>query len=361
MSRTERLKKLRKSLKSLDAFLVTDMNNVRYLTGFTGSSGFVLLTKERGVFATDSRYEEQAAKEVRGRLPGEEFPYEVVVEKNSMFLAVRGLVRKMGIERLGVEASVSYEAFSRFSAYAPQVRAVSGAVQKLRQIKGADELRRIREAVRRAEAAFLEVKPHIRAGVKERAIALRLEDRLRKKGCRRIPFDIIVASGPNSAMPHAGVTERRLSPGDLVTLDWGGEAEGYYSDMTRTLLLRGRDMGRKKEIYSLVLKANGQARAAVAPGAGSREIDGAARDIIKKAGYGNCFGHGLGHGVGLQVHELPRITWSANVTLREGMVVTIEPGVYVSGLGGVRIEDMVAVDKRGAELLTSLPRKLEVI
>jgi Xaa-Pro aminopeptidase len=163
-------------------------------------------------------------------------------------------------------------------------------------------------------------------------------------------------------MPHAGATERKMAPGDLVVIDWGGEAGGYCSDMTRTLLIRGgRRTAGKREIYALVLEAGRRAVSSVAPGAEAGRLDGAARGVIEKAGYGRHFGHALGHGVGLEVHELPRIARGREGRIREGMVFTIEPGIYVPGLGGVRIEDMVAVGRRGAELLTSLPRGLEAV
>ncbi|NIR13308.1 MAG: M24 family metallopeptidase, partial [Desulfobacterales bacterium] len=227
--------------------------------------------------------------------------------------------------------------------------------------KEATELAAIRRAVKRAEEAFLEVKPRIRAGVTENSIALRLEERLRRKGCRRIPFDIIVASGPNSSLPHAKPTGRRLKPGDLVTIDWGGEADGYFSDMTRTFLLRGPDMSEKKKIYHLVLAAQMEGLRVLAPGKGGRTVDSRARDVIKKAGYARYFGHGLGHGVGLDVHELPRLSPLSSGKLRKKMVVTVEPGVYVPGLGGVRIEDMAVLEEGGARRLTSLPRRLEIL
>ncbi|MDP2277509.1 MAG: M24 family metallopeptidase, partial [Nitrospirota bacterium] len=209
--------------------------------------------------------------------------------------------------------------------------------------------------------AFLAVKPYIKTGAKEKRLAMMLEENLKREGCKCIPFDIIVASGRNSSMPHAKPSEKRLDTGDLVVIDWGGEAGGYFSDMTRTLLMRGDDTGKKKEIYKIVLDANRKAVSAISPGIDSREIDNSARDVIKKAGYAGFFGHGTGHGVGLQVHESPHITWNRKERIREGMVFTIEPGIYVPGVGGVRIEDMVLVKPKGAEVLTRLPRKLEVI
>jgi Xaa-Pro aminopeptidase len=348
----KRLEKTKRFLKDVDGFLVTDIHNVRYLSGFTGSSGVLLITKSNNIFLTDFRYREQAEKEVAG--------CDIVIENKGRLAVIRHLLKKLGIKKLGVESSVSYEFFKKLSVFCSP-KAFRNAVEKLREVKDGAEINCIKEAVRRAEAAFLEVKPYIRAGVKERAIALRLEERLKRKGCRRIPFDIIVASGQNSAMPHAVATEKRLEAGDLVVIDWGGESDGYFSDMTRTLLIKGKDLGRKKEIYRLVLEANRKGISAVREGAEFREIDNSARDIIKQAGYGKYFGHAVGHGVGLQIHELPRVTWKRKGRIKKGMVFTVEPGVYIPGLGGVRIEDMVVVGGQEADLLTSLPKKLEIV
>jgi Xaa-Pro aminopeptidase len=231
----------------------------------------------------------------------------------------------------------------------------------VRAVKDEGEASLIKEAIRRAEKAFLEVKPFIRGGVRENTIARRLEERLRRQGVKHLPFDSIVASGPNSAMPHAGVTERKLAPGDFVVVDWGGEAGGYYSDMTRTLLLRGPSMAKKREIYGVVRRAQRRGIESVGSRVKASQIDNSARDVIKKAGYGRYFGHSLGHGVGLEVHEAPRISGRNRASVREGMVFTVEPGVYVPGLGGVRIEDMVMVRRSGADVLTSLPRGLEIV
>ncbi len=351
----KRLTEIRESLKGkgVDGFLVTDVNNVRYLTGFTGSSGFLLITKTKDIFATDFRYKEQAETEVRG--------WDILIEKGERTTTVSRLLTSLGIDRLGFESSVSYEFFRKLSIGGFKLRALKNIVERLRAIKDHWEVNLIREAVRRAESAFIEVRPHIKAGVKEKEIALRLEERLKKMGCNRIPFDIIVASGVNSSMPHAKTTEKRLNAGDLVVIDWGGEAGGYFSDMTRTLLMKGANIARKKEIYQAVLEANKKAVSAISPGIESKKIDNSARDIIKKAGYSEFFGHGTGHGIGLAVHESPHITWTKKETIRENMIFTVEPGVYVPGVGGVRIEDMVVVGKKKADLLTTLPRELEII
>jgi len=339
--------------KRLDGLLVTDINNVRYLTGFSGTSGFALITGKEAFFITDFRYGEQATEEVKG--------WNIVIEKGKRTRTIRDLSKKSRVSRLGFESSVSYAFHERLSRTSPGLHVAEGLVEKLRKRKDQSEINSIREAVRRAEAAFLDVKPYIRCGTRELTVALRLEERLKKRGCRRVPFDVIVASGSNSVMPHARPTERKLIKGDLLVIDWGGEADGYFSDMTRTFLMKGGlRSGRKKEIYRTVLEANRKAISSICPGLESRKIDAAARGTIRKAGYGEFFGHGTGHGVGLQVHESPRITWSVSEIIMENMVFTIEPGIYIPGLGGVRIEDMVVVGKKKARMLTSLPKELEI-
>lgn len=353
---SSRIHLLRETLrrKRLDGFLVTDINNVRYLTGFSGTSGFALITGKETFFVTDFRYREQSAAEVKG--------WDIVIEKGKRIRTIQDLSKKNGVSRLGFESSVSYQFYERLSRTGPGLQAVEGLVEKLRERKNESEINSIKEAAGRAEAAFLDVKPYIRCGTRELSVALRLDERLKKRGCRRVPFDVIVASGPNSVMPHARPTERKLMKGDLVVIDWGGEADGYFSDMTRTFLMKGDPRsGKKKEIYRTVLEANRKAITYICPGLESKKIDEAARATIRKAGYGEFFGHGTGHGVGLQVHESPRITWSVSGIIRENMVFTIEPGIYIPGLGGVRIEDMVVAGEKKAHTLTSLPKELEIL
>ncbi|MEW5746574.1 MAG: Xaa-Pro peptidase family protein [Nitrospirota bacterium] len=350
-----RLRRLQKDIrtKGIDALYVGSMKNVRYLTGFTGSSGFALVTRDRGIFATDFRYTEQAAAEVRG--------YELESERGPRIKAVKSLLKRLGIRKLGFETSISYELYEALEALPVQLLPQKGLVERMRLIKSAEEIATIHEAVRRAERAFLAIKPRIKAGVKEREIALRLEEQLKREGCRSIPFAIIVAAGRNAALPHAQPTEKKIQKGDFVIIDWGGEADGYYSDMTRTLLMAGPSLPEKKKIYDLVNDAREKAIGSVRKGVRTRAIDAAARDTIAKAGYGAYFGHGTGHGVGLDVHEAPRISWLRSEPVMEGMVFTVEPGIYIPELGGVRIEDMVAVEQGKGRVLTSLGRGLEII
>jgi len=350
-----RLALLRRFLKKkrLDGFLVLDLSNIRYLTGFTGSSGLLFITRKEQFFLTDFRYKEQSEREVKD--------WTVIIEKGDRVRRIANLCRKTGTRSIGVESSAPYSFYCQLSRSGVPAMAVDGLVERLRAVKTSSEVARIKRAVERAEEAFLEVKPFIRPGVSEWSLAQRLADRLRRKGCRKLPFDIIVASGAQSALPHAKPTEKKISRGDFVLIDWGGEADGYYSDMTRTLLVSGENTRRQEEMYNVVLEANETAIAAVKPGVRSKDIDRAARECIRRSGYGDFFGHGTGHGVGLQVHEAPRISWQKSTAIAENMIFTIEPGIYVPGIGGVRIEDMVVVRKTGAEVLTSLRKELDIL
>ena len=339
--------------KRIDGIVIANIRNIRYLTGFRGSSGFVVVTKGKGLFFTDFRYKEQAQKEVDG--------WEIGIERGRRIEAIRSIIKKIGIKTLGFETSISYELYECLSTLPVKLMPQKGIIENLRKIKDKEEIFKIKKAVERAEKAFLKVKPRIRAGIKEKEIALRLEEEIKRQGCRHVPFDVIAASGKNSSMPHARPTEKKIEKGDFVIIDWGGEADGYYSDMTRTFLMNGSYVSDKIEIYKLVQKAQQKAIDAIGLRMKTQEIDSAARDVIKKAGYGDFFGHGTGHGIGLDVHEPPYVSWFKGERIREGMVFTVEPGIYIPDKGGVRIEDMALVKNRKAELLTSLSRELEII
>jgi Xaa-Pro aminopeptidase len=340
--------------KGINGMLVSHIGNIRYLTGFTGSSACLLITEKDRIFFTDPRYEEQSKREVRGA--------DIVIEREERPRQILEKARSLGIKVLGFESTVSYAFYKSLLRKGLRVKSITNLVEELRRVKGALELKMITAAIERAEKAFLEVKPYIRPGFSERHLALRLEAELKGRGCAAIPFDIIVAAGRNSAMPHAKPTDNRVKQGDFVMFDWGGEAGGYFSDMTRTFLMRGgKDLSRKLEIYKTVLNANVKAIDSVREGIAARMVDKTARDVIKKAGYGNLFGHGTGHGVGLDVHELPRVSRFGRETIRSGMVFTIEPGIYLPAVGGVRIEDMVLAEKAGHKVMTSLPKKIEIL
>ena len=350
-----RIKSLQRAMrvKRVDAFLVLNIKNIRYLTGFTGSSAFAFITRDRSFFFTDFRYKEQAENEVRYSERG--------LEKGKRIFLIKNLMKKLGIKVLGFESSVPFDFYDVLRQLQVTLTPLNGLVEQLRLVKDSEELQSIKEAIKRAEEAFMATKPRIRPGITESAVALRLEEELKKRGCRRIPFDIIVASGRHSSMPHAGQTDKKLERGDFVIIDWGGEAGGYYSDMTRTLLLAGPDMSPKKKIYDIVNRAREKAISEVREGIKSSDIDAAARNFINDAGYGDYFGHGTGHGIGLDVHEGPRISWMSREPLSSGMIFSIEPGIYVPDFGGVRIEDLVLVEGDTGRTLTTLNRKLEII
>ncbi len=339
--------------KGIDGIIVTDLKNIRYLSGFKGSSACLLLTRKHRFFFTDFRYMEQSQKEVAG--------FDIFIEKEERPRLVLEKAKSLGITTIGFESTASYAFYKSLLRKGLTVRAVTNFVEDMRRVKESTELDLIEKAVRRAEKAFSEIRPYIRAGVKEVQLAARLEEALKKNGCAVLPFDIIVAAGANSSMPHARPGDNKIRAGDLIVIDWGGEAGGYYSDMTRTFLMRGANIGKKKEIYMTVLKANLAGIGAVKEGASARMVDRAARDEIKNAGYGDFFGHGTGHGVGLNVHELPRISRLGRESIKAGMVFTIEPGIYLPGLGGVRIEDMVVAGGRNCRVMTRLPKGLELL
>jgi|Deesub1362A_J573_1020465.scaffolds.fasta_scaffold04794_4 Xaa-Pro aminopeptidase len=338
----------------IDGLLVTNLINIRYLSKFTGSSAFMILTEGNGVFVTDFRYEEQAKKEVKD--------YEIRIEKGERTGEIIKICHDLKIKKLGFESEdVTYGFYVKLRRKI-RVKPIRDLIESLRAVKSDEEIRAIKRAIKRAERAFRKLIPHIREGVTERAIAMRLETFLKEEGCKKLPFEVIVASGHMAALPHATPGNRRIKRGDLVVIDWGGEYNGYFSDMTRTLIVgRGDDLAEKRKIYNCVLEAQERAIKSVRAGMLSTHVDKEARDYIKRSGYGEYFGHGTGHGVGLEVHEAPVISWRKREILKKNMVFTIEPGIYIPGLGGVRIEDMILVKNNRAEVLTSLPKKLKII
>jgi Xaa-Pro aminopeptidase len=347
---------LRKKLSKLavDGILITDLNNVRYISGFTGSSAYILLTKKHAVFVSDFRYREQIRTEVKN--------YTVIIEHTERTKEIKEICKKYGIKTLGFEDhNVTYGFYRKLLKTKIKLKPLINTVGSLRIIKSPEEISFIKASVKRAESAFRKLQPLIKAGTTEQKLAMKMEELLRAEGCKMLPFAVIVASGSMSALPHAQPTTRRLQKGDLVVIDWGAEYKGYFSDMTRTLLLKSRNISRQRELYYNVLEAQKKAVKSVRAGIKSAEIDAAARDYIDQKGYGDFFGHGTGHGVGLEVHEKPVVSWRNKETIKENMVFTVEPGIYIPGFGGVRIEDMVLAGKKEAEVLTSLPKKLKII
>ncbi len=338
----------------LDALLVTALPNIRYLTGFSGSNALLVVSALECVLFTDFRYETQVADEVWAGAS-------VKIEPTSLWAGLWPSVAAMtGVERIGFEsAHLLHRDFARLLEQGGrwQWRPTADMVESLRVVKDAGEVALIRRAVGMAERALERTLATLRPGLTETMGAGVLEPHLREEGSEAFPFPSIVASGPRSALPHARAGDRCLEAGDFVLLDFGAVANGYCSDMTRTVVL-GSATARQREIHAVVREANARASGAVRAGMQGMAADAVARDYIEACGHGDAFGHSLGHGIGLEVHEAPRLARTVESLLAPGMVVTIEPGIYRPGWGGVRIEDDVLLTDSGAEVLTTFPRHL---
>lgn len=351
----ERIDCIRKQLeaKKADVFLVTNPVNRRYLTGFTGSAGLVWISTDKQAILTDFRYIEQVKTEC---------PDWELVKIEDPINTLKALISEQNINKIAYEKDhVTVGQLQQWEEkLSVEFIPIAGWVQELRMIKDKEEIEYIRKAAKIGDEAFADLLPNIRPGTTERDLALELEFLMRKAGADGMSFEPIVAAGPQSALPHARPGERILSVGDFVVFDFGCIVKGYCSDMTRTVVI-GEPEEKHLIIYDLVLKAQMESLSAVAPGRTGAEIDAIAREIINDAGYGEYFGHGLGHSVGLEIHENPRLSKNDNTILRPGMVVTVEPGVYLPDFGGVRIEDLVVVTEEGYEVLTSTFKELYVV
>ncbi len=335
-----------------DACIVLGRENLRYFCGFTGTAGVLVLSPDHRLFLTDSRYTTQARAEV---VADEVREYKV--QSDGLIAALKDA----GLKKVGFEGQLAYSQVAEFREKGEPDwcwEMIGKELQNLRSVKSAGEVAAIEAAARLNVEAFQDILPLIRPGRSEREIALQLEFALKKRGAEEKAFDFIVASGARGALPHGVASDRKLEAGELVTIDFGCRVAGYHSDETVTLAL-GEPQPQAREIFDLVLAAHDRALAAVAPGVALVEIDRLARELIAEAGYGEFFGHGLGHGVGLDVHELPQLSPRSTVTAEEGMVFTVEPGIYLPGRYGVRIEDMVVVTAEGSRRLTSLPKQFQ--
>lgn len=356
--RPERLEALRRELaaRELDALVVCSLPNIRYLTGFTGSSALVLVTATAVEFLSDFRYRVQAAKEV-GDLA------RVNTESGGLWQRlIKLLPEHPAVSSLGFEAHVlTANDAARFASEAAKpwrFVPVTELVEAQRQVKSPEEVEAIRRAGAVAADALAATLPAIRAGQTELEIAALLEGALRRCGSEWFPFPTIVASGPRSALPHARTSRRVVSPGDLLLLDFGAIVDGYCSDVTRTCVVGAEPSQRQRELHAAVLEAQSAAIAGMRSGLTGRQADALARDVLAARGLGEAFGHSLGHGIGLEVHEGPRLASTVEEVLPAGVVVTVEPGVYLEGWGGVRIEDDVVLNPGGAERLTEIPSEL---
>ncbi|MBU0485454.1 MAG: Xaa-Pro peptidase family protein [Proteobacteria bacterium] len=344
-------------VRKLDAILISQPENRRYLSGYTAtdhsiaeSSGVLLVSvHDMPLLLTDSRYALQAEAEA--------FGFEVMLYDRGMLALLKKVLKKRGVCRLGFESHYFLHATAlKLARVAEKVGTelvpLTGLVEKFRQGKDVDELEKIRASVRLNEEVFQEVYASLRVGMTERQVALAIETTMRKKGASAPSFETIVAAGPNGALPHAVPSDRPLQTGEPIIIDMGTVLNGYCSDMTRTVVLGEPDL-KTRDLIRVVRRAQLAATAKIRAGITGREADRAAREIIKQAGYGKNFGHGLGHGVGLAVHEAPSLSSRNRKKLRAGMVVTIEPGIYLPGWGGIRLENMAVVTTDGCEILNA--------
>ncbi|TCP70617.1 M24 family metallopeptidase [Baia soyae] len=354
----KRLANLRREMMSqgIEVYLITNPYNRRYITGFTGSSGVAIVTEKEAVFVTDFRYIDQVKAEC---------PHFRLELQSSLDIwhTVRESIKKLGLKKVSFEAT--HMTFAQFQALsqgdssieyipAPQI------IEELRMIKSEDELSIIRQAATIADRTFEQIIQYIQPGLKESEVQLRLKVLMMEMGATGPSFDIIVASGWRGALPHGVASDKVIEKGDLVTLDFGAAYQGYVSDLTRTVMV-GKPNEKQKEIYDIVLEAERKAVDALRPGMTGMEADAVARDLITQRGYGAYFGHGTGHGIGLEVHEGPRLSQAGSNVLKPGNVVTVEPGIYLSDFGGVRIEDDVLITESGHEVLTHCTKELIIL
>jgi Xaa-Pro aminopeptidase len=351
-----RVNKLREQMKknNLSGFLVTSPYNLRYLTNFTGTTGLAVITPEKAIFITDFRYTEQAAAQAQG--------FEIIKNEGPIFDEVVALAEKEQLENLAFEETyISFAEYSLLEEITPcDLIPVAGMIEELREIKDEEEIAIIEKACSIADAAFKNILTLIKPGMTEIEIANQMDFYMRSLGASGVSFDTIVASGVRSAMPHGVASEKTIEKGDFVTLDFGCYYQGYVSDMTRTFAI-GEPDSRLKEIYQIVLEAQLKVIDAAKPGMTGIQLDKIARDHISSYGYGAAFGHSTGHGIGLEIHEGPNVSFRADKQFVPGNVITDEPGIYLPGLGGVRIEDDLLITAEGNRVLTHSPKELIIL
>lgn len=349
-----RVEKLRAVMEKehVDGFLVTNPYNLRYLSNFTGTAGVAIITPTKAFFVTDFRYTEQAAEQASG--------FEIVKHTGPIFEEVASICQREEIEALAFEESVmsfaeytSLEALVEESALVP----VSGLIEALREVKDEAEIALIQKACEIADKGFAYIIEQIKPGMTEIQVANQLDFYMRSLGATSVSFETIVASGVRSAMPHGVASHKVIEKGDMITLDFGCYYEGYVSDMTRTFAI-GEPGAKLREIHQIVLEAQLQVNAVAKAGMSGVELDAVARDYIASHGYGEAFGHSTGHGIGLEVHEGPNVSFKAPKIFVPGNVITNEPGIYLPGIGGVRIEDDLLITATGNKVLTHSPKEL---
>ncbi|MDS9471095.1 Xaa-Pro peptidase family protein [Sporosarcina pasteurii] len=354
--RNLKLTNLRKQLEKehIDALLITNPYNRRYMTEFTGTAGVALVSAKDAVFITDFRYTEQAEKEIEG--------YRIVQHTKTIIEEVAAQVKNMNVKTVGFEKDDL--SFGLYELYNKEIEAelkpVSGIVEKLRMVKTTEELEILQQAAKIADDAFQHIIDYIRPGITELDVSNELEFFMRKQGATSSSFSIIVASGLRSALPHGVATDKVIESGDFVTLDYGALYNGYISDITRTVAV-GEPSEKLKEIYAVTLEAQERALQSIKPGMTGIEADRIAREYIASKGYGEAFGHSTGHGIGLEVHEGPALSFRSETVLEPNMVVTVEPGIYLPEIGGVRIEDDIVITEDGNKRLTFATKELLIL
>ena len=352
-----RLDRLRSAMEQcgLEALFVSHPHNRMYMSGFTGTAGYLLITATKAYLLTDFRYLTQASEQASY--------FEVVEHEPKVMGTVKSLLTSLKIDHLGFEQQhLSYAAYREYAASLGGIRLVPAdpLVERLRMVKDEAEIAVMREAAELADRTFEHVVQLLKPGLTERDVAFEIEFFMRKHGATSVSFDTIVASGERSALPHGKASDRVLRPNEFVKLDFGAYYKGYCSDITRTVML-GKPSDRHKQLYDIVLEAQMTALEQIKPGMTGKQADAIAREIIEKYGYGDQFGHGTGHGLGLEIHEAPRLSPQSDTVLEPGMTVTVEPGIYIPGFGGVRIEDDVVVTERGLERLTQATKQFIII
>lgn len=352
-----RLTRLREAMRKrdLESLFITNRVNLRYITGFTGSSGYAWITCDHAILLTDFRYVTQAL---------EQAPHFKVVEHGKkMTDTLQQILSENNICRLGIEQNhVSFATYSRYQSALEGIELVpvSNSIENLRMIKEEEELAIMREAAQLVDRTFTHIIPFIKRGVSEQDLALELEWFMRKHGATSSSFDTIVASGERSAWPHGVASPRIIQGNEWITFDFGAFYNGYCSDMTRTVIM-GKPTDKHCEIYNIVLEAQLNTLEHIRPNMTGCEVDALARDIIKGYGYGDQFGHSTGHGLGMEVHEYPTLAFDSDTVLEPGMTITVEPGIYIPGFGGVRIEDDIVITADGIEILTKSTKQLLVL
>lgn len=351
-----RIKKIQDKLSSwkIDVLIINTIENIRYLSGFTGSNGIIIITPDTNFFLTDSRYAAQAREEIKG--------LKIKIYKKQIE-EVASLIGQTKFKRIGFEGKgITYDVYHKLKGLLHSKRLIPAPkdIDIIRGRKDVSELEKITETIRLSSIGFNTAKDYITPGILECDTALAVEMAMRKRGAEAISFEIIVASGTRAALPHGKASDKKVRKNELVIVDLGARYYGYNSDETCTFIV-GKPNREQKQVYHIVKGAHDMAIEAVKPGVKASYVDSIARKFIKKAGYGKYFGHSTGHGIGLAVHEWPNISQYSDAIIEEGMIFTIEPGIYIPQWGGVRIEDMVLVTKTGCEVLTKTSKEMTIL